>query len=51
MKEILHFEFPGGIQLFELILISEQIRPENPAGYIKRTDFLVFPSPHSQFWA
>lgn len=45
MKEILHFKLPDRIQPFELILISEWIRPENSAGYTKRTDFLVFP-PH-----
>lgn len=32
MKEILHFKLPDRIQLFELILISEWIRPENSAG-------------------
>lgn len=46
MKEILHFKLPDRIQPFELILISEWIRPENSAGYTKRTDFLVFP-PHT----
>lgn len=46
MKEILHFKLPGRIQPFELILISEWIRPENSAGCTKRRDFLVFP-PHA----
>lgn len=46
MKEILYFKVPGRIQPLELILISEWIRPENSAGYTKRTDFLVF-SPHT----
>lgn len=49
MKEILYLKFPGRIQLFELILISEWIRPENSAGYTKRTDFLVFHIPHPDF--